>query len=157
MKPIQTLLEPFGGYLELGMFHQANDELENLPIELKTHPSVLHARLALLIEMGRWEDGVLLGESLCQLWPLEHEFVFKTAFCLHELKRTKEAKETLLAAPASIRDVALYSYNLACYESKLGNLQEAKRLLNQCFLKDAGFRKAALYDSDLEPLWASLD
>lgn len=156
MDSIETLLEPFTGYLHLGMFLDANDVLENLPTEIKTHPIVLQARLILLVEMRKWEEGVLLGESLSKLWPQEHEFYFKTAYCLHELKRTHEAKATLESAPKSIRDTALYFYNLACYEAQLGNLDEAKRLLKQCFAKEYRYRQGALDDPDLEPLWTSL-
>jgi hypothetical protein len=35
------LLEPFAGYFELGMHHEASDELDNLPAKLKMHPVVL--------------------------------------------------------------------------------------------------------------------
>jgi len=106
--------------------------------------------------MSKWEDGVLLGESLIQLWPQELEFHFKTAYCLHELKRTPEAKTTLESAPLSIRNTALYFYNLACYETRLGNLDEAKCLLKECFAREPGYREESLDDPDLEPLWDSL-
>jgi len=153
---IEMLLEPFTGYLHLGMFLDANDELEKLPTEFRTHPKVLEARLVLLMEMERWEDGASLGESLIQLWPQEHEFHFKTAYCLHELENTRKAKQTLLSAPESIRDTALYCYNLACYETQLGNIEEAKRLLTVCFTREPGYREESLGDPDLEPLWESL-
>jgi tetratricopeptide (TPR) repeat protein len=155
MKTIASLLQPFYGYLELKMYVEANDELEGLPTKLKVHPVVLLCRLELLVEMKRWEDGVTLGQSLCGLWPDEMEFWFRSAYCLHELKRTLEAKDTLLKAPMAIRDTAVFSYNLACYETQLGNLKEAKRLLKECFERDEGFRVDALEDPDLEPLWSS--
>jgi tetratricopeptide (TPR) repeat protein len=140
----------------LKMYADANDELEGLPTKLKTHPAILLARLELLMEMERWDDGINLGQSLCGLWPDEYEFWFKAAFCLHEVKRTQEAKAALLSAPVKIRDTALYHYNLACYQAQLGNLGEAKKLLNKCFKKDKGFRQEALDDPDLKPLWDSL-
>jgi hypothetical protein len=123
MKPveIQSLLEPFYGYLELEMDSDANDFLEELPNELKSHPLVYSARLDLLMAMARWEDGVILGQSLCKNWPKQNDFWFRTAYCQHELKKTAEAKETLLSAPTGLRDAPLYSYNLACYEAQLGN------------------------------------
>lgn len=153
---VARLLQPFYGYVHLGMFLDANEELEKLPNEIKTQPLVLEARLELLVEMEKWEDGVLLGQSLLELWPQELEFHFKTAYCLHELKRTKEAKMTLESAPASIRLTALYCYNLACYETQLGNLGIAKLLLQECFVKEPRYREEALDDPDLEPLWESL-
>ena len=84
------------------------------------------ARLILLMEMEKWDEGVLLGESLSKRWPQEHEFYFKTAYCLHELKRTQEAKITLESAPKSIRITALYFFNLVCYETQFGELGRRK-------------------------------
>jgi hypothetical protein len=158
MKPekIQSLLLPFYGYIELGMDKDANDVLDALPDKLKSNPLTLSARLYQLMFLKRWEDGVILGRSLSKKWPLHFDFWFRTAFCLHELKRTAEAKQTLLDAPESIRETAQYSYNLACYEAQLGHPDKAKLLLNACFTKDKSMRQTALGDPDLEPVWDSL-
>jgi tetratricopeptide (TPR) repeat protein len=150
---IEDLLQPFIGYMDLGMYREAGDELETLPAQFKDHPKVMFARMELLLETSRWEDGVQLGQSLCRLWPEEHEFHFRTAYCQHELKATPEARATLLRAPESIRATALYHYNMACYETQLGNLDEAKRLLKICFEKSREYRKGAQGDPDLKPLW----
>ena len=152
MKSIEALLEPFVGYLDLGMFVEADEELENLPVEVKNLPAVLHARLALLVEMAQWKKGVTLGRKAIKLHPEEFEFYFKTAYCLHELKQTDKAKATLAGAPEEIREEALYCYNLACYETQLGHLEEAKQLLKACFKKDPRFREESQDDPDLEPL-----
>jgi tetratricopeptide (TPR) repeat protein len=151
------LLEPFDGYLALGMFMEANDELERMPNGFKAHPTVLTARLALLMEMERWEAAVILGRSLFKLWPDDTEFCIHTAYCLHELKQTAEAKQTLLDGPDALRDLAVFHYNLACYECQLGNLGEAKRRLATCFKIDRAHRAESLEDPDLEPLWRTLD
>jgi predicted Zn-dependent protease len=151
------LLEPFLGYLDLEMFDEANDELEALPSEYKTRPEVLSARLELLMAMHRWEDGALLAQSLCRLWPDQHEFYIRTAYCLHELKRTVEAKAVLLNGPETLKDEATYHYNLACYESRLGNIKEAKRHLSVSFRMEKRFKAEALEDPDLEPVWSSVE
>jgi predicted Zn-dependent protease len=147
------LLQPFDGYLHLGMFNEANDELENLPTELKTHPAVLSARLNLLMKMKRWEDGAILASSLTTLWPDVCEFHVRTAFCLHEMKRTAEARQALLDGPKALRSQAVFYYNLACYDAQLGNLEESRRHLATCFKLDKGYRAESLHDPDLEPLW----
>ena len=156
MDDVKKLLQPYAGYLSLGMYFDANDALESLPTEVKTHRLVLWARLDLLVEMRKWDEGVLLGESLCKLFPDQREFVIRTAYCLHELKRTAEAKNVLLTAPHSHRESAVFNYNLACYETQLGNIDQAKKLLASCFKKDIEFRAQALVDPDLEPLWNSI-
>ena len=53
-------------------------------------------------------------------------------------------------------DIAVFHYNLACYECQLGNLEAAKERLALAFRLEPGFRVAALEDRDLEPLWESL-
>jgi tetratricopeptide (TPR) repeat protein len=151
-----TILAPFDGYLDLGMHQEANDELERLPIELKTHPLVLSARLDLLMEMKRWEDGEILGRSLFKLWPDECEFYIRTAFCLHEMKRTQEALETLMSGPSALQSKAVFFYNAACYQAQLGHLTEAKQMLSVCFKLDKNYKAESLDDPDLEPLWAAL-
>ena len=153
MKPVETLLNPFSGYILLGMYDDAHEELESLPEELKTHPLVLEARFTLLVELERWEEAAFLGESICKLCPTKLDFHFKTAHCLHQLKRTQDAKDTLLAAPHTIRETAIYWYTLACYETQLGHQDEARDLLKQCFQIDPKFRGVALEEVDLEPLW----
>ena len=153
---IQALLMPFYGYLELGMDADANDALESLPSDVKSHPLVFAARLELLMVLTRWEDGVILGQSLCGHWPNHFDFWISTAFCFHEMKRTSEAKQTLLNAPQPIRESALYSYNLACYEAQLGSVETAMTLLKTCFAIDPEMRETALDDPDLELVWDSL-
>jgi len=156
MDSIEILLEPFVGYFDLGMLREAGEELENLPAEVKDDPMVLLARMEWLMEMEHWEEGASFGKSSCNLWPRLDEFFFKTAYCLHEMKRTQEAKETLVGAPLSIRKGALYFYNLACYETQLGNMEEAKSLLKTCFRKDSDYRDESMADPDLTPLKAFL-
>ena len=156
MTPLALHLQPFYGYLELGLYDDANNELESLPDPLKNLPEVLLARLELLMMLKRWEDGAMLGQSLCGLWPKQSDFWFRTAFCLHEMRRTEEARQTLLNAPEPIQNIAVYSYNLACYESQLGDVRAAKKLLKECFDKDASFKQLALDDPDLQPVWDSI-
>ena len=155
-RQIDDLLEPFFGYMHLKMHDEANAELENLPSELLTNPTVLLARMDLVMEMKKWEEGALLGDSLCELWPSELEFWFRTAYCQHELKRTLKAKQTLLNAPPAIRETATFNYNLACYETQLGDIKEGKRLLEIAIAKNKVFREEALDDPDLKPLWDSI-
>ena len=151
-----TLLDHFRGYLELGMYGEANDELENLPAEVQAHPAVQLARLELLIEMRNWPEGVTLAASLCAQWPDANEFFFRRAYCLHELKRTSEAKDILLQGPMALRQQAVFFYNLACYEAQLGSINEAKQQLQICFQMDKAFKAEALGDPDLVPVWDSV-
>ena len=156
-KELDALLDPFFGYVHLKMFDEANEVLENLPEQFRADSTVLLARLDLLMAMKLWQEGALLGESLCEMIPDELEFWFRTAFCQHELARTQQAKDTLLRAPSAIRETATFAYNLACYETQLGHLDEGKRLLKLCFGRNKAFREESITDPDLKPLWDSLE
>jgi Tfp pilus assembly protein PilF len=52
--------------------------------------------------------------------------------------------------------VAIFHYNLACYECQLGDIDGAKERLRRTFEIDADFREIALEDADLKPLWELL-
>jgi hypothetical protein len=47
----------------------------------------------------------------------------------------------------------MISYNLACYASVLGELDDARRLLDRVFAMDASFKAMALEDPDLEAIF----
>ena len=147
-----SLLESFSGYLELGMFAEAAGELDRVPDRWKSHPAVQLGRLDLLIEKQDWEGALLLAADNCRRMPDFSEFHFRRAYCQHELKRTAEARETLLQGPPEIRRHAVFFYNLACYEAQLGNLGEAKQQLGIAIRMDKSFRSDALTDPDLQPL-----
>jgi hypothetical protein len=53
-------------------------------------------------------------------------------------------------------DHALIHYNLACYECQLGNLGDAKALLQRAFALDDSLSRNAIDDEDLKPLWDSM-
>ena len=69
-----ALLDYFRGYMELGMYGEAGEELEKLPTEVRVHPAVQLARLDLLIEMRNWPEGVILASSFCEKWPGVNKF-----------------------------------------------------------------------------------
>ena len=157
MTSVQALLEPFLAVLRLGMLPEAKDELDKLPTEIKTHPDVLEARLCLLdamsvLEDQALEDGVQVGKLSLKLWPLDQRFYVLTTHFLNEQKKAQEAKEILESAPASIQDAVEFSYQLARCEAQLGNLDQAKRLLKECFAQDESCRERFLSEPEFAPL-----
>lgn len=156
-KQIEKLLQPFYGYVELGMFQDAEDEWENLPEKAKTHPIALLDRLRLFMDTMRWEEGLKFAEKLCASHPSDASFWINRACCCHSLGRSAEAKAVLLSGPEFLKAHAVYYYNLACYEAQLGDINSAKRLLALCFQKDKSFKQRSLCDPDLEPVWNSIE
>jgi hypothetical protein len=52
--------------------------------------------------------------------------------------------------------VAVFHFNLACYECQLGNIDAAKVYLTETFDIEPRYRLLALEDEDLKPLWDTL-
>ncbi len=149
-------LESALGFWELGMAQSALDELAELSATAQYHPEVMHIRLTVLMDEHRWLEALSEAETLCRLQPAESDGWIKVAFCLHELKRTREAKERLLSGPPALRETAIFYYNLSCYECLLGHLQEAWLLLERAIQIDPSFKKLAESDADLEALRSNL-
>ena len=150
------LIENAQGYLELGMLEDAWNSLAAIDIACQQHPDVLTLRLAVLMSGKKWDDAVTIGKILCETQPDYEESFIQTAYCLHELKQTREAKQTLLLGPDSIKKNALFHYNLGCYEAQLGNLESAKASVKKAILIDRAYKRLAMEDPDLEPIKRSL-
>jgi len=140
------------GYCELGMFDDALAELNSLPAEFAEHPAVVELRTVVLMQARRWKHALTASRSLCRLSPDQTTGFIHAAFCLHELGRTTEARDTLLAGPDLLHAEPTYHYNLACYECALGNLDLARLHLEKSFELDKKFKEYAKSDPDLAAL-----
>ena len=78
------------------------------------------------------------------------------SFALHELKRTQEAYDNLASVREKFTCEFTVHYNLACYLTQLGRLNEARASLKRAFEIYPSQRTAALKDPDLEPLWPEI-
>ncbi len=153
MHSIERTLEAAQGYSELGMTAESLDELDRLPPEMLDHPGVLELRLTVLMRARRWTDALAAGRRLCEIRPQAPIGFIHAAYCLHELRETKLAREVLLAGPASLVKEATYHYNMACYECVLGNEEAALASLEVSFKLDRKYRVYARDDADLAPLF----
>jgi tetratricopeptide (TPR) repeat protein len=144
------------GYCELGMFADALAELETLPKALLDHPMVVEARLIVLMTARRWAEALAAAVELTKLIPGKNIGYIHTAYCQHELGQTAQARDTLLGGPESLHSEAVYHYNLACYECRLGNHDLARAHLDKSFALDKSFRELAKNDTDLTPLHEEL-
>ena len=145
------------GWLELGDWQSANDELESITPLLRAHPDVLKLRVEIYSAAKRWEYAIEVAATLARELPDESFGFLRLAYALHELKRTKEAWDALLPIADKFPELWVIPYNLACYACQLGNLAEARSWLEQAFkVGDAQELKLeALDDPDLAPLWSA--
>ena len=142
------------GYAELGMNAAAWRELEAIgqPAQRHLDLDVLQVELALLIKEERWEEGYLRSQAMRRLGPDCLQPYIHGAYCLHELRRTAEAREFLKSGPPQLKREAVYHYNLACYDAVLGRLKTARKSLHKAIELEPKFRRAAKTDPDLEAL-----
>jgi len=138
------------GYIELEMPEEALAELDALPAGEQQREEVLQLRLFVLMRGRLWLPALEVCALLREIYPDGSTGYIHGAFCLHEIGRTAEAKEVLLAGPPSLSKEATYHYNLGCYDAVLGNRTEAEEHLKTSFLLDRKFREIAKYDPDLK-------
>jgi predicted Zn-dependent protease len=140
------------GYSELGMLDDALAQLDQLDTEHQDHLEILRMRVDILLRKQDWNYALRLSQRFCAVNPNQPYGYVHAAFCLHELGRTSEAKHTLLDGPAALLDEPVYYYNLACYDTVLGNLEQARVYLRASFRLDKSFRELAKNDPDLKQM-----
>lgn len=146
------------GWLELGNAREAQLELESISLAAQGRIEVLAVRWGILAKFKAWEQCVVVADRMVALASDEIFGWIHRSYALHELKRTLEARDCLQPAVKLFPKAETIPYNLACYESQLGNLAAARdwfrralKLHNQAELK-----ARALEDPDLQPLWPEI-
>lgn len=138
------------GYAELGLPEMAWEEVNSLTIDERQRPEVQELILSLLVRQHRWLEAVEAGQLMCsERWERPAVYIH-TAFALHELGRTAEARATLTGGPDCLREDPLYHYNMACYLAVAGNLKDAEVWLRTAFQMDSKLRMHARKDPDLK-------
>jgi len=144
------------GYAELGMTAESTAELNAIDDEFQHRPEVLQLRLHHLMRKKHWSRALTISRRLCRAAPDASAGFLHAGFCLHQIGRTREAKELLLRGPTTLLKEPIYYYNMGCYEVLLGNLKDARVHLQISFKMDSSFRDLAKRDPDLRPLHATL-
>src|SRR5262252_7455807 len=144
------------GYVELGMFQEANDQLENIDPFNRAAPEVLAVRIAVCHGLKKWELMRELAKRLAEFQPDDVQWTISLAYATRRTDSIQAAKEILLNAESKFPKEAAIKYNLACYFCQTGDINTAKNYLKKAFEIDLSWRMAALEDKDLKPLWDSL-
>ena len=144
------------GYAELGMTAESIAELNAIDDAFQHRPEVLQLRLHHLMRKKQWSRALTISRRLCRAAPDASAGFLHAGFCLHQIGRTREAKELLLRGPTALLKEPIYYYNMGCYEVLLGNLKDARVHLQISFKMDSSFRDLAKRDPDLRPLHTTL-
>ena len=151
-------LDAAKGWLGLGDIVSASNELDEITPQLRAHPDVLVVRCEIYTTAKKWDVVVTIAETLVKIAPAKSRGWVQRSFALHEMHRTQEAHDLLLPAVERFPKLWIIPYNLACYCSQLGKLEDAWNWLEKAFdLGDSKHVKLmALDDKDLEPLWTDI-
>lgn len=145
------------GWLELANHIEANEELEKIAPELRTHPQVLEIRWHIYAAAKKWDACVDLAGEIINVAPERADAWLHRSFALHELKRTQEAFDQLLPVADRFPKVWMIPYNLACYCAQLARLEECKEWFKKAMaINEDAVKRAATDDPDLKPLWESM-
>ena len=145
------------GWLELEDFESAANELEGLPPALKEEPPVIELRSEISARQGLWGECESYAKQLVESVPDHPGFWVKYLNSIFHQERFEEAyNESKKAVQSFPKDEAI-PYNMACYATALGKLEEADQWMGVC-LKLSGRSRAlkqkAQQDPDLDAYWA---
>jgi tetratricopeptide (TPR) repeat protein len=154
--PDHHYCEAAQGYAELGMFDDANEEVENVDPFNRTTPEVLRVRAAIYHGLKKWELLRVVTLKLTQLEPTNVQWTISLAYATRRAVSIEFARDILLAAKWNFPKEPVIPFNLARYYCRLGELDTAKNYLREAFAIDPQWRAEALEDKDLESLWDSL-
>jgi tetratricopeptide (TPR) repeat protein len=144
------------GYVELGMFQDANDQLEKIDPFNRAAPEVLAVRLGIYHGLKKWELMREIAKRLADFQPNDIQWITSYAYATRRAESIPAAKDILLNAEPKFPEEAIIKYNLACYFCQTGDTENAKNYLKKAFELDSSWREKAFDDPDLEPLWKAL-
>jgi len=149
----QRLVLASNGYRELGMFQDAAQALEEIEPEDKARNEVLYTRVDLYLAAKKWDMAAAVAGHLVKADPGNPAAWISFAYAVRRAENIEAAEAILLKACAWHPQSALIAFNLACYASVTGHIEEAKARLQQAIDLDNDIRPLALDDEDLRPLW----
>jgi hypothetical protein len=144
------------GYAELGLYLDANAELEEIDAAVRHVAEVLAVRLEIYQGLEKWELMRTVAGRFATHDPDSAQWPLSLAYATRRAQSIEAAKAILLEAVERHPTEPMLHYNLACYECQLGLLEVAKARLAHAFKLEPKCRLMALDDDDLAPLWDSL-
>src|SRR5213596_189042 len=119
------------GYVELGMFQDANDQLEKIDPFNRAAPEVLAVRLGIYHGLKKWELMREIAKRLADFQPNDIQWIASYAYATRRAESIPAAKEILLNAEPKFPEEAIIKYNLACYFCPDGRHPKRQNLLKK--------------------------
>ena|SRR5437762_8823856 len=154
--PDREFFDAAVGYTQLGMFLEANEQLENIDPFNRVAPEVLALRVEIYRGLEKWDLMQEVAERLHELSPHDVQWVVSYAYATRRAESLNAARDILVDSLPKFPCEPILYYNLACYDCQLDRIDSAKENLKRVFQVDPHWRLQALEDEDLKPLWDSL-
>ena len=156
--PDRHYLNAASGWLELGDAVEARAEIAKISPTNRSHPATLELNWRICAHEKDWRAGLEVASEFVRVHPDDPTGWIHQSYCLHELKRTREARALLLPVAKRFQRLSTIPYNLACYACQLGDLDEARTWLVRAIdiRGKSDIKKIALEDADLKPLWQEI-
>ena len=105
------------GYVELGMFLDANDELEKIDAELRHLPEVLAVRVSIYTALKKWDLSQTVAQRMALLYPDDPQWTVSWAYATrrhraHELDGTNKTLLPGIILPGTIEDRVHQTFTL---------------------------------------------
>lgn len=154
--PDQRHWQAATGYAELGLFLEADTELDKIDPFNRAAPEVLAVRLVIYRGLEKWLLMREIAKRLAEFQPNDIQWTISLAYATRRSESIQSAKEILRNPESKFPNDGAIKYNLACYACQTGDIETAKHYLKKAFAIDSNWRRNALRDEDLKPLWDSL-
>jgi tetratricopeptide (TPR) repeat protein len=155
--PDSHYLSAASGWLGLGRYIEANEELEKISPENLAHPDVMEVLWHIYAKAGNWQICLDIASAILKLDPRRPFGWTHRSFALYELKRTQEAFDLLVPMAQEFPNVWRIPYSLALYCAQLGRFIECQLWLQKALAVDREtVKRTAIVDPNLKPLWVTL-
>jgi tetratricopeptide (TPR) repeat protein len=143
------------GYIALGLYLEANEELEQLDPLHQTLPRPLVLKLCVYAGLKQWDLVQTLAAKLSENEPSNAHWALWWASAACRAQSVKAAIQILLHALEKHPNNASIHFNLSCYENRARHYKQARRHLARALQLDPRFRRVLREGNghDLELLW----
>jgi len=158
--PDHLALEAAQGWLMLGDAASALAELDRISAKHRSDPGVLETECEIRTHAEDWPEAFAVAERLVQAAPGQVRGWILRAYAARRMPAggLELARSLLQPALERFPKMFLVPYNLACYAARMGQAEEAWRLLQRAM--KTGERsvvlRLAIADPDLETIRARL-
>jgi Flp pilus assembly protein TadD len=94
-----------------------------------------------------------VASHLVKVEPENEAWWINLAYSVRRSEGVEKAEAILLRVQAIHPKFAMIAFNLACYASVTGRMEDAKERLRNAIELDNDIRRLAIDDEDLKPLW----